>query len=415
MKTIACLLMICLACPLLADIGPKPRKTAPGPLPQGDLESINVEMTSEEVKLVLSKGKDGDDLLDVEATFHMTNLGDATTFEIGFPCGPYTNMKDFSIQTEGVAQEFELIDRRAGGAGEDRNGDFDRQDYWYVWDASYAAKAKVTHVVRYKLEIFHFSEYRDTGYVLNTGAGWKNKIGKAVVSLSFGAGLSADNIDGVSPGRGLEYKDGVYTWTFTDLEPTTADNIDISYNNRYTYGELLKQYKEEAPKFWSSKKELVYHTRKAPQRFGREKMNEAELAEYVAALTGLLDELAEDGEKVTMPATSPTRIDWGDAEIPEALRKQMEEEMGEDTRDYAYKGEAHSLLNLYKGVVELARENADATGVKPMLERWNKLVGAFLGGNLYAGDKKMTIGGKLHDKFAAEYTKQLEEGRKLAG
>ncbi|MBX3473310.1 MAG: hypothetical protein KF754_02935 [Planctomycetes bacterium] len=416
MRTLTCLLMLLLACPLLADVGPKPRKTAPGPLPQRDLEGVNVEMTSEDVKLVLSKGKDGD-ILDVEATFHMTNLGEATTFEIGFPCGPYTNMKRFSVHTDGVKNDFELIDRAAKeGKADKQEGtrEFSRHDYWYVWEASYGAKAKVTHVVRYQLEIFHFSEYRDTGYVLNTGAGWKNKIGKAVVTLSFAGDLSAEHVRDVGPAKGLEFKDGVYTWTFIDLEPTTADNINISYNNRFTFGERLKQYRAEAGKFWSSKLELVYLTRGAHKRFGRDKMTETELADYVAALSGLLEEMKEEGNKVTMPATSPTRIDWGDTDLPEGLRKQMESEMGEETRNYAYKGEAHSLLNLYKSVLEAAGNNASRADVKTMLERWNKLMAAFFDGNLFAGANKMTIGGKLHDKLSAEYTKQLAEGRKLA-
>ncbi|MBE7491230.1 MAG: hypothetical protein HS108_05670 [Planctomycetes bacterium] len=394
MRTLACLITLCLLSPLCADIGPKPRKTAPGPLPQGDLEGINVEMTSEDVRLTLGKGSGDMDVLDVVATFNMTNLGDAASFEIGFPCGPFANMKRFSVETDGKSHDFELVDRAAGAKEQpqDRNGRTSRHDYWYVWQASYAAKAKVTHIVRYQLEIFHFSQYRDTGYVLNTGAGWKNKIGKATVTLSFTDSLTADHVREVSPGKGLTFKDGVYTWVFTDLEPTAADNISISYNNRETIPELLKRFKDDSS--WSGKTELVALTRRAHKRFGRDRMTETELADYLSALNSLLDGMKEEDGKVTMPAGNGRG----------------------GTAPYAMKNEAHSLLNYYHEVVATARDNTAHPAVKPLLVRWNTLIGAYLEGTLYAGSEKMTIGNYkgLADKIGADLKERLAEGRKLA-
>ena len=100
----ACLLLALCAAPLMADIGPKPRTTGPGMVPQTDMKDVDIEMTSEEVELVLSK-TDEDDTLDVTVTFHMTNLGEAASFEIGFPMGAFQNMSDFSVTTDGVERD----------------------------------------------------------------------------------------------------------------------------------------------------------------------------------------------------------------------------------------------------------------------------------------------------------------------
>jgi hypothetical protein len=80
------------------------------------------------------------------------------------------------------------------------------------------------------------------------------------------------------------------------------------------------------------------------------------------------------------------------------------------------KNEAHSLLNYYHEVVATARDNTAHPAVKPLLVRWNTLIGAYLEGTLYAGSEKMTIGNYkgLADKIGADLKERLAEGRKLA-
>ncbi|MCK6440065.1 MAG: hypothetical protein L6Q71_07675, partial [Planctomycetes bacterium] len=106
---------------LFADVAPKPRKTAPGPVLSTDMEDVEVQMKSEVVNLCLckeTKMHPEDDhasdyySLEVEVTFEMVNHGEEVTFEEGFPCGPYQTMNNFSISVDGTKVDgVKLIDR----------------------------------------------------------------------------------------------------------------------------------------------------------------------------------------------------------------------------------------------------------------------------------------------------------------
>jgi hypothetical protein len=394
MKTVLTLCAAALlAAPLMADIGPKPRTTAPGlEFHPGDLKDVNVEMTSEEVNLVITR-KDEQDTLYVTATFHMTNLGDEAAFEVGFPVGTHENMKSFKVTTDGVAHDITKIDRnppKAQGRDERDSIEMHPHQYWYVWDAKYAAKAKVTHVVTYTVDIWHWSDNRYTGYILHSGAGWKNAIGKAVVTLSAGEGMTLDHLRDIGPKRNLAFKDNTYTWTFENLEPTAADNITISYNARISFTDEVAQLRSERDKYWDSRQELVYELSRASNRHGRADLNEAERAEYIDALVDLLSEMKEEDGKVIMPGKTTDKVIMSDDIDPE-MRKMLEAMHKDQPRSYTY---GHSLGTFFGNFGALLKVAAAEPGNEKALaglEKWNKLAKAYLEGKFYADDKPIVV------------------------
>lgn len=413
MRTLLLIAAALFCVPLWADMGPKPRTTAPGlQFHKGDLEDIPVEMTAEEVDLVLSKG-DGGDNLSVTATFHMTNLGEDTGFEVGFPIGTHKNMTGFKVTTDGVEHEIKLIDRKPAKEGDDAESRMMHvHDYWYVWDASYKAGAKVTHVVSYNVNVWHHASNRNTGYILQSGAGWKNAIGKAVVTLKFGDGLSPDHLRNIGPKRDFEFKDGVFTWTFNDLEPTAGDNIVISYDNRTTFADEVAQLRAEKNKHWDSKQALVYALSRGHHRLGREKMNEAELNEYVEALAAILEEMTEEDDKITMPGKTDEKIRVSE-DMDEAMRK-MIEAMGKDRpRSYTYGHGLGTFFANFGRTLEVATEHPDHKLARETLDKWVKLGQAFLDDKFYIDDEKLAVRSKGDKKAAADkvrdYLKKAEE------
>jgi hypothetical protein len=69
-------------------------------------------------------------------------------------------------------------------------------------------------------------EYTDIGYVLETGADWKNNIKKGTITIEmpFEYGDQYVKLESGGPWK----KDGKrLIWSFTDLEPTAEDNISV--------------------------------------------------------------------------------------------------------------------------------------------------------------------------------------------
>lgn len=418
----ACLL----ALPVYADIGPKPRSTAPGlELTGKDFEGINIEMTSEDVQLMLSKpGKDSALRLEVQVTFNMTNLGDAVNFEVGFPIGAVHNMNDFSVTTDGKAHDFELIDRnskdkRKIGESEARKYDMEgRRDYWYVWNASYAAKTKCVHVVKYTLNVWHHSDWRHTGYILHTGAAWKNPIQKATVTLRCGEGLTLDHIYALGPVGNCKVHSDRVEWLFENFEPTEKDNIRVELNVRRTWTRDVQILREESKTYWSAKGELAHRLAQTPARNGRATFNDTELEDYLNALGAVISELAEKDGKWVMPADDPVRVyndddDTDDSEMKRAMRDFLKRER--DLRSYAHKQSGNYLLAWFDRALDMAKNYPQSAKAKEVLGSYEMLLGHFFDGKLYAGTTKLELTHRGADKRLEQLRAGREEARKILG
>jgi len=326
---------------VLADIGPKPLSYAGQPTPLKDMPGIEVEMASEDVKLVLHKSK-----LEVEVVFHMLNHGPNAEFQEGFPIGPFQNMKDFSFTIDGKPVPFELVDRAAGVAKKEAN------DFWYVWTAAFKAGARHTHVVKYAVDLSHQHFYHQTGYILHTGAAWKNPIGKATVTLTFGEGTSVEHLRGVQPFDAARVEANQVTWTFENFEPTKAHDIVIRYDLE-TWKEHVAKLRGDAS--WNGRRALAATLKELPGYQGRKAFTPAELRDYLDALAGLISEGKMEDGKYVFPACDPERVSGppGTESLFAGLWR---------LRYYLLEDD---ILRMFQGYLDEARETAVAHPTEP--------------------------------------------------
>ncbi|MEK7465977.1 MAG: hypothetical protein AAB074_01065 [Planctomycetota bacterium] len=418
--TLRLFLLLCgavAALPARADIGPKPSSEAPGLEATGDMKGIDVEMAAEHVALTLGRA-DRDawvDRLRVEATFEMKNTGGDAALEEGFPIGPVKNMKGFEIEIDGAKVEPTLVDRFEGKvvpvteAQADQYDETGRHDYWYVWEAKYPAGATRVHKVRYALELFAFSEYRRASYLLSTGSRWKGPIGKAVVTFRAEEPLTLDHVRSARPLHGGARREGMITWEFEKIEPTTEDDIDVQYHMKATWEEDLARLRKDAMKHWSAKKEVVWTLGHAHERFPRENRNAAERTDYIEAIRAMFDEAVEKDGRWEFPAEERQRAQVGE-DVPPEVRAEIERSLPNETREYAAPGQAGQLFEFFEPLLEAAREDPKSAASRAALGRWIAAGEAFLAGNVTAGGKLLTFPG---ESVTGDLRKRVAEAREL--
>jgi hypothetical protein len=226
------LLLAALLCaaPALADVGPPPAHPAWSISP-GDFVT-QVQMVSEEVLLDI-RPEEGNPA-DVEATFNMLNTGVADeSFDVWFPLGE-------ELYGGKAYRIYEVTDFKAwmdGGQAEVVIDDLDEEGLvWAHWPASFPAGEPVVIRVTYRAAAEMASDlpwhlrYR---YILETGAGWKDVIEYARVTVQAPFLMSEPDWK-YSLGDPYFVKPLGYAtagdrivWTFYNLEPTAADNIEF--------------------------------------------------------------------------------------------------------------------------------------------------------------------------------------------
>jgi len=108
--------------------------------------------------------------------------------------------------------------------------------YWYTWEVSFKPGEK--KIVRNTYETKNTTSSNGmshAGYILTTGAPWKDKIGNARISFIMES-IKPYQIEWISPAN-YSYDGNVITWQFENFEPDT--NINVIFNTREEY--LLKE------------------------------------------------------------------------------------------------------------------------------------------------------------------------------
>jgi hypothetical protein len=197
-----------------------------------------VRMESETVGIAL-----GDQRVAVEAVFNMYNEGKAGPVRMGYPLGLFeTELHDFAVTADG--QAVASIRTEAGtppaegpmGRGESGPAEAYRFEgpykQWKVWDVDMESHAPRSIKVTYWVEPAQVKD-ADKGdlrfycYTLRTGATWKGKINRAVISVTLD-GVAPARLVRVMPVGSVAGKDEkTLTWTMRDFKPT--DNIEITY------------------------------------------------------------------------------------------------------------------------------------------------------------------------------------------
>ena len=102
---------------------------------------------------------------------------------------------------------------------------------WYIWDMTFEKDEKRTIKVKYRLPsgLAYRNKHRYFKYILHSGAGWYQDIGKAEIILHLND-ISLNNIENVSPkGHAIDKSMKTINWIFKNLEPTEEDDIYFQY------------------------------------------------------------------------------------------------------------------------------------------------------------------------------------------
>lgn len=102
---------------------------------------------------------------------------------------------------------------------------------WYVWNMTFEKNEKRTIKVKYRLPsgIAYRNKYRYFKYILHSGAGWFENIGKVEITLHLND-LDLNDRQEISPkGYTIDKSKKTIKWTFKNLEPTEKDDIYFQY------------------------------------------------------------------------------------------------------------------------------------------------------------------------------------------
>lgn len=98
---------------------------------------------------------------------------------------------------------------------------------WYVWKVSFNKNERKIIKVSYELPsgLAYKNEFRYFKYILNTGSGWYQDIGKADIILNL-KGINFNEIEELKPNNyRMNKKKNSILWHFENIEPTEKDNI----------------------------------------------------------------------------------------------------------------------------------------------------------------------------------------------
>jgi hypothetical protein len=110
----------------------------------------------------------------------------------------------------------------------------DKGDYaWYIWKVKFQKGESKTIKVNYLVPsgVGYGGEYRFIKYLLSTGTGWKDEISKAAINIKL-IDVKVNTVETISPSNyKLDNKTKTINWVFSDIEPTTDNDIYVKYFN----------------------------------------------------------------------------------------------------------------------------------------------------------------------------------------
>ncbi|NSW91775.1 MAG: DUF4424 family protein [Firmicutes bacterium] len=211
------------------------------------VNNSNVIMQAEDITVRVSEG-----ISKVECEFVFINDSqEETTVLMGFPSG------DLDDETEKMAEWFhdyklynftawvdgkEVEVKLEKGVGPETGQDSLNFPYWYTWEVNFKPGEKKT--VRNTYETRNTSSsigLIQTGYVLTTGAPWKDRIENARIIFVM-ENVEPYQLESISPANYI-YEGDRITWEFKDFEPDSNIKVVFSVRERYL---LRDQFRYDA-------------------------------------------------------------------------------------------------------------------------------------------------------------------------
>ncbi|MDY6877726.1 MAG: hypothetical protein SWK90_16210, partial [Chloroflexota bacterium] len=203
-----------------------------------------VRMVSEEVLLTIEgREQETDDSHlasdfmagHVEATFVMRNQGaELESFDVWFPLttsdgfGSSNQVQNFGAWVDEVPVEV------SESTGRDLL-DFEESVPWATWPVTFPPGQDTILRVTYDVLPIGYRPFGDFHYILETGADWQDTIGEATVTIRLPYPVTPENTT-LDPAvshhaphpDGFQVQDNEVVWRFTNLEPTSDDNVRLN-------------------------------------------------------------------------------------------------------------------------------------------------------------------------------------------
>ena len=172
-------------------------------------------------------------------TFWMVNQGsDTETMNVRFP-----------IHSAYEVGKLDIVSIKVDG---------DPVEWWedeIVWDQDYnwahfsvsfppgeEVEMKVTYTtLTYANGLFHDIPHDSLNYILATGAGWYGPIGKGRIIIRFPYKATSENVFLEYQDKPFQFTDSDLVWEFTDLEPTSDDNIYLDFVSPNRWLEIIAE------------------------------------------------------------------------------------------------------------------------------------------------------------------------------
>ena len=256
-----------------ADVGPSPASPGGSSVePEGEIQT-NVRMVSEQVSLTIEpyerpvppgrydyspaywmRAK-------VIAQFVLRNLGEKQeSFDVWFPLSASSRYGeeltyDRSEHTDNIIQDFKVwVAEKLVATQQVQGPDLsaaDKESPWAKFPVVFPVQQNVNVRVVYTVYPSGRRPFGDFEYILQTGAGWKDSIGEATITITLPDPITPDNVSfGGKVIQGIPYtaphpdgytvENNTITWHFTGLEPTAKDNIIIDVLEPQRYKSLLE-------------------------------------------------------------------------------------------------------------------------------------------------------------------------------
>jgi hypothetical protein len=239
----------------------------------------------------------------VTARFTMKNLGEvdekmAVRFPLTFLSGGddgfgnHPEIKNFTARVNGRAAPV----RRVTAKGP---GDSEASLPWAEFTVTFPAGAETPVEVSYLTEGAGEYPFISFKYILETGAGWRDTIGEADLTLRLPYEASEQNVifdeqigwSQTTPGGSLAGRE--VQWKFHDLEPGAADNLEVSLVMPSVWKKALEERANvirdpEDGEAWGRLgklyKEIISYRRGLRQDPGGQALFNLSVAAYVKAL-----------------------------------------------------------------------------------------------------------------------------------
>ncbi len=318
----ACVLIILKPLQMVkANAAPPPDPTVGGIGPYQP-QKTNVQMMSEKVfiEVLASPSKPEEPKqIKVEASFKMRNQGQVVEeLQVVFPLTRLNTFSSeealyhidpasFAVKIDGRDLPFTTITTppEVTLSELDSQHGFSPNVEWAAFEVTFPLQQDILLEVNYEM-LNPYGEYGEgfTGiaYILETGAGWYGNILSADITLRLPYEVTEETIKHANPGYVIAGKE-MY-WELRDIEPTRADNIEVSVIHADVWQDVLslRSNVEHAPEDANSWAGLADRYRQLSLFLGREGLLYYQINHHFAELC------IEARQKVV-----DLRPEWGDA------------------------------------------------------------------------------------------------------